>query len=433
MFNSYALLADAIAQAGGAEDSVLSRESEKLGPDSSIAVSYPFEEEGGTASACAPSQTCTETDAGLLPSGITVEPHAALDTPSSFLLMDETETGSALLHSTENSEQRAPWQDAEVGPEGSHQSVFSPLLAFLGQEGSSLNEGISTGLHTGDVASIAPMPSDEEGEIREGYQFGDITRSLISSAIPHIREFSHTAKDKFIKVKERHYEVASDIVRGLIDGEEASNPNAPHSGDVEARRWWAAACKAAHQGHRNEADAGGTWPAHRGWLEIELLAFSATPPVMRPDGLEAAEPICQFSLGGCYTGALHPMGEEHEQEQGKVSVVRFPISETTGSDVRVHVFDRASSQFDMGLEENAFCGGALVPLALVMQHGISSECGVRERWFCRTFTLEVTLRLLPLEVLWMRSKLESAELGSGIPAPKLERGHVLLRFQMHLP
>merc|ERR1719506_1433881 len=71
----------------------------------------------------------------------------------------------------------------------------------------------------------------------EGYQFGDLTRSLISSAMPHIREFSHTAREKLLEVKERHYEVTSDIVGGLIDSEEAARPLTSSGSDVEARRW----------------------------------------------------------------------------------------------------------------------------------------------------------------------------------------------------
>jgi len=103
-----------------------------------------------------------------------------------------------------------------------------------------------------------------------------------------------------------------------------------------------------------------------------------------------------------------------------------------GSDLRVHVFDSKQSSFNLGMEEQAFCGGALVPLtALLRRNAQPTLC--TQGFFCQVLTDEVKVALLPLEAVRMAKKLKSVEAGaSGLERPTADLGHVLLRLQLTL-
>lgn len=213
----------------------------------------------------------------------------------------------------------------------------------------------------------------------------------------------------------------------------------------EQRRHWTEALAAVHRPHAPEEDplihtshpsssSSSVAATPRGFLEVEVLAFGAEPALKCADGAEAINPVCQLMFGGRCTGGLQPWAsgggiEEGRSEDGRPCSPNracFEVHEVAGSDLRLHVFDVASPRFAMGLEESAFCGGALVPLSVLHYH--RRECR-SERPLRHACEAKVGVRLLPLDFLaagklsMQQSSLKSRECA--------KVGVVLLRLRFH--
>eukprot|EP00747_Dinoflagellata_sp_TGD_P095265 gnl/TRDRNA2_/TRDRNA2_166419_c0_seq4.p1 gnl/TRDRNA2_/TRDRNA2_166419_c0~~gnl/TRDRNA2_/TRDRNA2_166419_c0_seq4.p1 ORF type:complete len:719 (-),score=110.16 gnl/TRDRNA2_/TRDRNA2_166419_c0_seq4:120-2276(-) len=288
----------------------------------------------------------------------------------------------------------------------------------------------------------------------EGYQFGDVTRHIMTQATHTTRQLSHGYRNLQLDVRDRKTQLAQQLVGSVLD--EAERPAgaevSPHKDKgKEAKRRWARACEAVHSAHSLGADApapperaflpidkeGAATDENsreaRGVLEVTLLAFSSknehggVPPTLM-DGSAARDPVCQFAVGSRCTGSLRPADAAAADEDARPSSARFAIDEVYGCDVLVHVFDTDSSNFNMGMEENCFCGGAFVPLSVLFR-----RCPQPQRLLSKNaIEMDLAVALLPLEAVQHQSRLEAAEPGSGIPRPAVSLGHVFLRLRLTL-
>lgn len=243
----------------------------------------------------------------------------------------------------------------------------------------------------------------------------------------------------------------------------------------------------------------------RGVLEIEILAFSGDPLFVCADETKARLPVAQLVLGERVTGALRPRSSEplaamragassrsascdpagdsppvrargdsptcfplaavrcfspspaagkwpapetaaaagKDKGQAATWSARFLMEEVGGSDLRLHVFDMLHPKFSLGLEDRAFCGGALIPLSILHHRGrvvapddetASRGGGARGAvsLFARTLEAEVGVRLLPLDTLeekkYATIKVPHKRVVAGLPS----LGSVLLRLRLHL-
>lgn len=259
----------------------------------------------------------------------------------------------------------------------------------------------------------------------EGYQFGDVSRGLLNQAIPAFREsVVATAKDTAISLQENREQIANRFVSTLMshtqETEGAEGDARRGSTQVDsADRFWASAKKAVHTPHSaaDDPQEGTVVPGCCGALEVEVQAFQESV-VLRSDGVEAANPICQLILDGRFSGALTP-----GSPSGRV---RFVFREVFGTDLRLHVFDKGSTRFDLGFEEQSACGGAVIPLFAVIQ-----EVPLKERLQSSRFETTFCVKLLPFEVI-RKGKLERAEGTAGAVQPTVPLGHALVRLTVEL-
>lgn len=106
-------------------------------------------------------------------------------------------------------------------------------------------------------------------------------------------------------------------------------------------------------------------------------------------------------------------------------------------DLRVHVFDREDMQFRSGNETKAFCGGALVPLSVLLERKPSLE-QTKAGFAKRVIEMEVGVKLLPLDVYRASTdnaglKLQKCERDTGAPKrPETPPGVVFLRLRLTL-
>lgn len=241
----------------------------------------------------------------------------------------------------------------------------------------------------------------------------------------------HRIANAALAIHEGSGQKVRDIVGGLVAEDAELKGKTEAIGSREAsERWWYRACQDAHQTHGLEEDL----PALSergvsccGCLEVEFLCSAA---LVREDGQEVLEPGCQFSLGGRNTGLLQPVSAEDGGGGSQGSTARFAVEELAGTDLRVNVFDRGSSQFRMGFEHQAFCGGAFVPLLALFRHNAGGVVPLGLP-LGRRFEARLELALLPLALLRTKRKLEPGEL-SGAKQPGQHPGHICLRLLLTL-
>lgn len=282
----------------------------------------------------------------------------------------------------------------------------------------------------------------------DGLTLGSITRGLVKEGLPVMREKIHQTKMYACDVTETFGEKRHQIVNKVataLDLAERTEGSRPLNTDAkDQKRWWNAACAAAHEAHNSDNDPPAP-PLHahipatsegeaerlaRGCLEVEVLALGGA--CVRVDGCEAAFPICQLSLGGRFTGALRPKTPEGSPGQ-TVSVARFAIDEVAGCDLRLHVFDRDCPRFSMGLEWGAFCGGALIPLRVLHYRSCDGEMSFFKGIQSHTLEADLPVALLPLEAILDKSKLAPVNKAREALKPSNpDLGNVLLRLRLTL-
>eukprot|EP00929_Paragymnodinium_shiwhaense_P097690 TRINITY_DN59316_c0_g1_i1.p1 TRINITY_DN59316_c0_g1~~TRINITY_DN59316_c0_g1_i1.p1 ORF type:complete len:670 (+),score=184.57 TRINITY_DN59316_c0_g1_i1:52-2061(+) len=297
-------------------------------------------------------------------------------------------------------------------------------------------------------------------------------------------EVTETARENFVQsfrqaatdIKESINESGSQLVKSMVEGslqgdEEALN-QAQKSAEAKTaetiwNRLWNDARVAVHKPHDLSKDAplpperalslktalDDEYRLARGLLQVELLAISpnAEGRLLRNDGSYVVSPLCQLMFGRQLTGALRPAADDEDpaardrvpsspSASGSTSSAsmrakttsesraRFPVEEIVGSDLHVHIFDAGSTKFDMGLEESAFCGGAIVSLAAALRKspGARRICG--ESFSARELQAEVAVKLLSFDALKERFKFDGL-LDDDQP-PDL--GHVLLKLTLTL-
>mmetsp|Transcript_33334 Transcript_33334/g.72790 ORF Transcript_33334/g.72790 Transcript_33334/m.72790 type:complete len:650 (-) Transcript_33334:260-2209(-) len=278
----------------------------------------------------------------------------------------------------------------------------------------------------------------------------DIPRGLVMEAqrqaIPVVRGNLHHLRSKYNDARDGLQDKRQQFVRKAVDFFEMGDqemdkvpsmsldsPRKRPQGKEARKRWWTDACTAVHKPHREEDDPPAP-PARpppsqdaedpekevpaRGCLEVEVLAFSSEPELTRADGGKATAPLCQLAFGGRVTGALRCQGSTTAR-------ARFVVNEIVGSDLCVHVFDSDSQKFNFGWEDQAFCGGAIVPL-VVLHH----RCGRQEGWhaFENVREAELAVALLPIEAFRDTLKLQDGKLRD----PQMNLGHVLLKLRLTL-
>lgn len=308
----------------------------------------------------------------------------------------------------------------------------------------------------------------------------DLVKEAMTVAGPTVRERMHHLRMMSVDVKEQVLDKKSAMVSKVVnaldlpDGARAAQVPTSRPKQDHMRRWNIARA-AAHRPHIAEDDPPfppdiaqsraasstslprpRTPSKSRGILEVEVLGFSGEPRRLTcADGTTAAMPVCQLVFRERCTGCLWPRGggtlspdvlrratkklwgnttvcndgkEEAAAGPRLPYLARFAVDEVSGVDLRLHVFDLDSSKFAMGLEDRAFCGGALVPLSVLHYRGDSTRGAVGY-----THEAEIGVRLLPIELLQLKNKLGAMKdapkaLKEGVP----DLGHVLLRLRLHL-
>lgn len=276
---------------------------------------------------------------------------------------------------------------------------------------------------------------------KAGYQFGDFTRGLVKgavkefheTAVPAVRETVTDMKLKALDVKDV-FKVSQEkfgkLVVDALDMTEVQALKDSQSSRIARdnyERWWTLAAAEAHKPHEQPSDPlpmasvspqKETAPPVRGILEVEVLRFSQEQGerLLRPNGHPATNPVCQLALGRRFTGALYPSWEpsaasssnskNEETEAPKESMARFTLSESFGTDLRVHVFDATHGWFNVGFEGHAFIGGAIIPLTELIRRSNEHALG---SMFEKRFTAVMSINLLPLEYLHDRWKLSTAK------------------------
>ena len=274
----------------------------------------------------------------------------------------------------------------------------------------------------------------EEGN--DAYKLGDISRGFFQQVQTGMRDLKHKVADKALSFKEKNENLAVEYVRELAAADESVKDIAQNTLEetskaaTSAERFWVGVCKDAHRDHSEElqeADHSGSFEPQGGsscgTLQVEILQFGEEP-VLRADGKPATKPVLVASLHGRRSGALRPGGS---------TAASFQVMELLGSDLGVYTFDRGSSKFAIGMEDQAFCGGCLVPLTTLMQLCMKPSLwdGMRSSFSQRLFRADVRLWLLPLAVVRGKRKLEGGDV-TGAMLPKVQLTSVVLRLTLSL-
>ncbi|CAE7717282.1 unnamed protein product [Symbiodinium sp. CCMP2592] len=257
----------------------------------------------------------------------------------------------------------------------------------------------------------------------EQYKFGDLSRGVLQQVQAGMRDLKHKVADKALSLKEEHESKAAEYVRELVASDESQE--AQHVVSVEeskatttAERFWTRLCKDAHTDHGSEEPVAD--PLSCGTLQVQVLRLGS-PELLKADGKAARKPVLLLSLHGRRSGALREGGS-----------ATFEVMDVLGSDLAVYCFDRGSSTFAIGMEDQAFCGGCFVPLTLLAQpHARRFWDGMRNSLYQQVFSTELRLRLLPLVLMRGKEKLEPGDL-TGAKLPKVQPGIVVLRLTLHL-
>ncbi|CAE7213586.1 unnamed protein product [Symbiodinium pilosum] len=245
-----------------------------------------------------------------------------------------------------------------------------------------------------------------------------------------MRDLKHKVADKALSFKENHETLAVEYVRELAAADEEVKDIAQNTleetskATTSAERFWVGVCKDAHRDHAEASE-----PSQKpegpgcGTLQVEVLNLGEET-LVRADGKPAAKPVLVMSLHGNRSGALRP---------GTCNAASFQVMEVLGSDLGVYAFDRGSSKFAIGMEDQAFCGGCLVPLTTLTQRCMKKRFWdvLRSSFSQQVFQADVKLQLLPLHVVRGKWKLEPGEV-TGASQPKVQLGSVVLRLTLSL-
>lgn len=238
-----------------------------------------------------------------------------------------------------------------------------------------------------------------------------------------MRDLKHKVADKALSLKEEHESKAAEYVRELVASDQSQEGQ--HVSTVEeskatttAERFWTSLCKDAHTDHCSEETVPD--PSSCGTLQVQVLQLGS-PELLKADGKAARKPVLLLSLHGRRSGALRDGG-----------TATFEVMDVLGSDLAVYCFDRGSSTFAIGMEDQAFCGGCFVPLTLLGQPRAGRFWdGMCNSLYQQVFSTELRLRLLPLVLMRGKEKLEPGDL-TGAKLPKVQPGIVVLRLTLHL-
>ncbi|CAK0832903.1 unnamed protein product, partial [Prorocentrum cordatum] len=166
-------------------------------------------------------------------------------------------------------------------------------------------------------------------------------------------------------------------------------------------------------------------------IKLEVCFLSASVPGGRL-------PVCQLSLGDRQSGGLRPQrppgggaeADDDAEGQPPVSSARFLVQEAAGCDLRVNVFEGASTRFRAGFEHDAFYGGSFLPLSLVVRRGQRCKPDAAQP-LSAAWAAEFDLNLFPLELVRLKTKLEPARPGS-LRRPEAALGFVGLGVRLVL-
>lgn len=305
---------------------------------------------------------------------------------------------------------------------------------FLGERSAELQEPQK---HSGKWG----RRNDADKEIK----IGDITRNMMSKAADFVRDIKHQAGDNALKLRENIEERVVANAAGLLDEEDQDRLAYQAGGTSQtsaAERWWCNACQHAHKRHVNKEE--GTAKKHvvqRGYVDVRVLSMGEGEenPIRKAGGKPALEPVCQFALDGEVTGHLQltksncsPPGPSEalndDEASDAAAEARLYFQEIVGSDLRIHVWDKQDPKFSLGFEDQCFCGGAFIPLALILQHG--SKVWTDKYQFL-SFDAIFRVNLMCLRLVRTRNKLELAET-SGVTKPKHDFGHVTIGIRLTL-
>jgi len=164
-----------------------------------------------------------------------------------------------------------------------------------------------------------------------------------------------------------------------------------------------------------------------GDASIDLAASSAS-------SASGAGTFMPSTRGAFEKTALSPTVQPGEAMQpSAVRSARFVVDEVAGCDLKVHVFDRDSLRFGVGLEHTAFCGGSVVPLSTLLRHNASS--GFFFRGFgSKRLETRLSVALLPLQVVRCARKLRPADPTSAMnfEQPPEDLGSIVLHLRLTL-
>mmetsp|Transcript_83696 Transcript_83696/g.270621 ORF Transcript_83696/g.270621 Transcript_83696/m.270621 type:complete len:601 (+) Transcript_83696:49-1851(+) len=272
----------------------------------------------------------------------------------------------------------------------------------------------------------------KDGE--QKYKFGDFSRGFLTKATEAVRDTKHKASEAALSTKESIEQRVASRAEALLDaGEEPKSPDdallIPRI--TQGERWWCQVCQSAHKNHKRGDLSEERPPNARGSLEVQVLSVGGGPedPIRDAGGKAASKPVCQLALGERLTGAL----QADDGDLGCAAVATLFFEEIVVADLKVHVWDRGNAKFNLGFEDKAFCGGAFVPLALVLRHAGPPTLAEALADRLKREVYEVTLKvnLLPLPLIRAKRKLEAAET-SGAKELPTTHGFVVLRLRLQL-
>lgn len=246
----------------------------------------------------------------------------------------------------------------------------------------------------------------------------DVNWGLLNRTTRLIRDAKLGMACLALDVKERYEKKTSDMVKNLVyKPEEDAGQISETSQVTNSVRSWVQICAAAHATHSKEEPE--VPEDSCGCLEVKFLAFGSEPEVcLERSGYPASEPALQLVCERSITGAMHP-ADCLEDDQEKNPFARFHIQELAHCDLYVYVWDRNNSNFSLGFEDAAFCGGAFVPLLALVRNG---------KFFNDQFEARVKVQLLPLQVVRAQRKMQVTECAK----PQHELGHLFLHIKLKL-
>eukprot|EP00928_Gymnodinium_smaydae_P086037 TRINITY_DN6983_c0_g1_i2.p1 TRINITY_DN6983_c0_g1~~TRINITY_DN6983_c0_g1_i2.p1 ORF type:complete len:592 (-),score=71.46 TRINITY_DN6983_c0_g1_i2:324-2099(-) len=308
--------------------------------------------------------------------------------------------------------------------------VAPPTVTRLGASGSSSK--FSTG--SSETGRSWKEWAGREDDA-EHYKFGDLSRGMLNAMTSSVREMKYKVADTAMSMRDRHEQRAVEYVRELAKEDEHVKGIAESTiGDVAStstwsERIWCEICKDAHTDHKRADDTVVSDSGSNGTLQVRLLDMGSQHPICRRDGSKASKPVVLLCLENQRSGGLRKADSTSENE----AVASFQISEVLGSDLGVYVFDRGSARFKMGSEDQAFCGGCLVPLTEIIQDSSGDSLGSGLRSSCSglQFHAQFTLKLLPLDIVRAKCKLEPASL-TGAKQPEVDLGMIRLDLRLTL-